>query len=105
MNRQQLEATLAQYLDQDTLLIDTERLESDLDRSLNALEAIYTYRVVDQVLAENRELLHAAQIHNDLVIGCRERAAASRGKTIQWLLSSLAMILGMAATMLPLVVL
>jgi hypothetical protein len=105
MDRQQLEATLAEYLDRDTMLLDTERLESDLQRHLNALEAIYTYPVVAEARADARELLQAAQIHNDIVIGHRERAAASRGKTIQWLLSSLAMLLGALATILPLAVL
>jgi hypothetical protein len=105
MDRQEIETRLDNYLDRDTMLVDTERLESDLQRNLAVLEAIYIYQVVEQVRANNRELLHAAQIHNDLVIGCRERAAANRGKTVQWLLSSLAMILGMAATMLPLAVL
>ena len=101
MDRQQIETTLADYLDRDTMLIDTERLERDLDRHLMALEAIYTYRVVDQVRDENRELLQAAWVHNDLVVSHRERAAASRGKTLQWLLSTLALVLGAMATVLP----
>ena len=105
MDRQQIETTLADYLDRDTMLIDTERLESDLDRHLMALEAIYTYRVLDPVRDENRDLLQAAWIHNDLVISTRERATASRGKTLQWLLSTLAMVLGALATVLPLAVL
>jgi len=71
MDRQQIETTLADYLDRDTMLIDTERLERDLDRHLMALEAIYTYRVVDQVRDENRELLQAAWVHNDLVVSHR----------------------------------
>jgi hypothetical protein len=85
MDRQQLEATLAEYLDQDTMLLDTERLESDLQRHLYALEAIYTYPVVDQARASAREVMQAAQVHNDIVIRHRERAAANRGKTIRWL--------------------
>jgi hypothetical protein len=105
MDRQQLEATLAEYLDRDTMLLDTDRLDSDLQRHLNALEAIYRFPVVREARADARELLQAAQVHNDNVIAHRERAAASRGKTVQWLLSTLAMLLGMAATVLPLVVL
>jgi hypothetical protein len=105
MDRQQLETTLAQYLDRDTMLLDTERLESNLQRHLNALEAIYRFPVVREARADARELLQAAQVHNDIVIAHRERAAASRGKTMQWLLSTLAMVLGIAATILPLAIL
>jgi hypothetical protein len=105
MDRQQIETTLADYLDRDTMLIDTQRLESDLDRHLMALEAIYPYRVLEPVRDENRDLLQAAWVHNDLVVEYRERATASRGKSRQWLLSTLAMVLGALATILPLAIL